>query len=593
MPEPPERTIEQRLQDLEATVQHLQHTLKGFVDGLAGRARTGQSATSPRPLGEGSQRPRPMPRAQRMTPHKPPGPIAALLHRGPQYWIGRVGIGLLLVGVAFLFNYAVDQGWLTPRIRIAFGLGLGGALATIGFRVPPAKQWFSQLMLGGAAATWYITGFAAFQLFELVSHSVAFAFMVLVTLFTFSTGIRQNGPALAVLGAAGGLGTPFFLYTDVGSVPGLVTYTGILLVGTSAIYLLKGWRSLLWTTAVGGWTVLALGFQTGAWGNRVALQIGVVVTWLLFWGIPVLREALAESNPSRWQRPPLGTIAGVKGHDEAELSHRQVAVLTFVTAVVALFTSRAVWSAGDTLWGLIALGGGVLYAAVAWRLDRVGSVPVLVSAHHVTGAVLVAGAVPLLFEGHAQFLIWAALAATLLHVAHRLDDDALRMTGHLLFGLVALWMFERLAGDGPPRDAVFNARALTDLAAVAAALVGAWWAGPQAGRWYRLAAHAALLAWLWRELSVLPAGTGIVTAAWGIYALVLILLVPPARTVGLVTLFLPVAKLILVDLRQVEAIWRILLFLGFGGVFLAIGYYFRSLWNPTPDGKVTDEPGTG
>jgi uncharacterized membrane protein len=211
----------------------------------------------------------------------------------------------------------------------------------------------------------------------------------------------------------------------------------------------------------------------------------------------------------------------------------------------------------------------------------------------VTGAALVVAAGPLLFDGNALFLIWAALAATLLHVAHRLDDDAVRVTGHLLFGIVAVWMFERLAGDGLPRDAVLNARALTDLAGIAVALVGAWWAGPQAGRWYRLAAHVALLAWLWRELSVLPAGAGIVTAVWGVYALVLILLVRPARTVGLATLFLPVAKLILVDLRQVEAIWRILLFLGFGGVFLAIGYYFRSLWNPAPDSKGTDEPSTG
>jgi uncharacterized membrane protein len=39
-----------------------------------------------------------------------------------------------------------------------------------------------------------------------------------------------------------------------------------------------------------------------------------------------------------------------------------------------------------------------------------------------------------------------------------------------------------------------------------------------------------------------------------------------------------VAKLVLHDLSQVEAIWRILLFLGFGGVFLAISYYVPDLW---------------
>ncbi|MEE8577476.1 MAG: DUF2339 domain-containing protein, partial [candidate division Zixibacteria bacterium] len=50
------------------------------------------------------------------------------------------------------------------------------------------------------------------------------------------------------------------------------------------------------------------------------------------------------------------------------------------------------------------------------------------------------------------------------------------------------------------------------------------------------------------------------------------------RTVAVATLFAVVAKLFLVDLANIETIFRILLFMGFGGVFLALSYYFRSLW---------------
>jgi uncharacterized membrane protein len=46
------------------------------------------------------------------------------------------------------------------------------------------------------------------------------------------------------------------------------------------------------------------------------------------------------------------------------------------------------------------------------------------------------------------------------------------------------------------------------------------------------------------------------------------------------TLFLVVGKLFLVDLAGVEAVWRILLFLGFGGLFLVLGYYLQHLWRP-------------
>jgi uncharacterized membrane protein len=38
-----------------------------------------------------------------------------------------------------------------------------------------------------------------------------------------------------------------------------------------------------------------------------------------------------------------------------------------------------------------------------------------------------------------------------------------------------------------------------------------------------------------------------------------------------------VGKLFLVDLSQLATPWRVLLFLGFGGLLLATSHYFRSL----------------
>ena len=41
---------------------------------------------------------------------------------------------------------------------------------------------------------------------------------------------------------------------------------------------------------------------------------------------------------------------------------------------------------------------------------------------------------------------------------------------------------------------------------------------------------------------------------------------------GLVTLGIVAAKLLLVDMAQVDVIWRILLFMGFGAAFLGLSY---------------------
>lgn len=53
------------------------------------------------------------------------------------------------------------------------------------------------------------------------------------------------------------------------------------------------------------------------------------------------------------------------------------------------------------------------------------------------------------------------------------------------------------------------------------------------------------------------------------------------------TLFVVVGKLFLVDLSEVEPAWRVVPFLGFGGLFLALSYYLRGLWRPRAAGDRT------
>ena len=84
--------------------------------------------------------------------------------RSGEWWLNKVGIGLLLFGVAFLFLFSIERGWISPPMRVGFGLGIGAALLTIGLRVYEDRRAFSQVLLGGGVGMLYITGFAAVQL---------------------------------------------------------------------------------------------------------------------------------------------------------------------------------------------------------------------------------------------------------------------------------------------------------------------------------------------------------------------------------------------------------------------------------------------
>jgi uncharacterized membrane protein len=206
-----------------------------------------------------------------------------------------------------------------------------------------------------------------------------------------------------------------------------------------------------------------------------------------------------------------------------------------------------------------------------------------------------------LLNGNALFLTLAVEAAALLSFSRRLSDRALLVGGHLLFAMVGVWLLTRLTGilgtGAPGAQAIFDTSAITDLAVLGLALAASTVVRPQdAASVYRLCVHAAFLGWLWRELSVLPNGDAYVTVAWGLYTVVLLVAgLQLARSrlviVAMGTLLVVVAKLLLVDLTSLDAVWRILLFLGFGGVFLALSYYLQAFWRAKggpnkPAGKI-------
>ena len=502
-----------------------------------------------------------------------------------------IGIGLVLFGVAFLFKYSIDQGWLTEWVRLASGLAIGIVLLSIGTRVRARRRHFSQVLLGGGIGVLYITGFAAFQLYALVSHPVAFAFMVGVTSLAFFLALRQGEAILSIIGAAGGFGTPFLLYTGAGSLPHLIAYTCLIIGGTSATYMYRGWRSLLWTSVVGGWVVFLIAHDQGSiasQSDRWALQAGILFAWLAFWALPAMREVLGTKNPDRWSLPSLDFIS----EDMRKYTNRHVHLLSISTPLLALAFSQPIWSLSNETWGWIAMGGAFVYGSAAYGLRRWNPGLSLAYTQALVGLLLLTLAFCLLLKGDALLLTLAAKATVLHLVSKRLGDRGTEISAHLLFAAVAVWLAARLIkGITMPaaEQALFDARSLTHFAAIAAA------AGISAAlRWreaqvaYRLAAHLAFLAWILCGLALVEGGQGYVTIAWGIYAVALLVLglrrnLSQLRTVAMGTLLLVVGKLFLVDLAKLETIWRILLFLGFGGVFLVLSYYFQDLWKPAEE----------
>jgi hypothetical protein len=625
-------------------------------------------------------------------------------------WLNKIGIVIFLLGVAFLFKYSVDQGWLNEAVRVNIGLALGTTLLVAGLLIKRDHPHLSQVLLGGSVATYYITAFAAFRIFHIdyVTFEIAFGFMAGVTLLAFLLAVTQDGVMLALIGAAGGLATPFVLYSGRVGLPDLVGYACFVMVGTVAIYMYKGWRSLLWLSFLGSWLVLALGYVSDAWTygpygstfqqDRWTLQVGIGVAVLAFWIMPLLRQALEAVDPQRWPDPELPSIlmpsrpyaSGVFPLD----AHPHI--FSILTPLFALGLSALTWDVAvqSQTWGWIALGGAALYGFVMYALQPYSRL--LAGTQAIAGVMLLTIGLALILEGDALLIALAAEAVALLLVGQQLRSLTAIVSGHLLFGGVAMWLLQRLM-SARVDPAIVNAQALSDLAVIAlafglsilarrreeawvysigahAAMLGwfwrelspsqhgfqyvllawtayglaihlwAWWRNDQVARWaghvvfgaaglwllsrtalglilgnpddvavftvrgltdlgvlaagglafitlrarkealvYGFGLHLAYLGWTWQELGLMQNGNGYVSAAWGGYAIVLIAAAlrlgsnRPMLYTGIVTLFVVAGKLFLVDLRYLDSIWRSLLFIGFGGLFLLLSYSFHRI----------------
>ncbi len=164
-------------------------------------------------------------------PSAAPGPDAgersagaASLEEEGEKWLGRVGIGFVVLAFAFLLKLSFDRGWITPALRLASGFASGLVLLVVGLRLETERQKLAQALLGGGIALLYLTAFGGSQLYALLPLWVAFSIMATTAVLAIVLSDRQDSPGLAIMGVVGGLATPFLLEVAVGNSGAVALY---------------------------------------------------------------------------------------------------------------------------------------------------------------------------------------------------------------------------------------------------------------------------------------------------------------------------------------------------------------------------------
>lgn len=169
--------------------------------------------------------------------------------------INKIGIAILVIGVAIGAKYAIDHQLISPLTRII--LGYLTALGLLGFAINLKEKYenFSAVLLGGAIAILYFITYAAYTFYSMFPQMAAFSLMVFFTAFAVASAISYNKQVIAHIGLVGAYAVPFLLSDGSGNVTVLFSYTAIINIGILAITFIKYWKPLYFTSFIFTWLI--------------------------------------------------------------------------------------------------------------------------------------------------------------------------------------------------------------------------------------------------------------------------------------------------------------------------------------------------
>ncbi|QWC56472.1 DUF2339 domain-containing protein [Erythrobacter sp. 3-20A1M] len=387
-------------------------------------------------------------------------------------WAGGIA---LAVGGILLVRLAIENGMLTPPVRVAasfaFGLFmLAGAEAAFRFETRVADPRVRQALAGAGLATLYAAFYLAGSAYGLIGPALAFTGLAVVTAIALGLALRFGLPA-AVLGMLGGFATPAMVASEDANLPVLSLYLALLTAGLAITGRRIGAAWLGFAALAGGfgWGAAILASATLDRTDAIAVGLYLALLGLL---VPFLAGPVARW---RWPRVAAAALASV-----------QLAVLVALAGFAPL------------TWGLYLLLAGAL-AALAWREERLREGSAFAVATGVALLALWHGVDLLTAPPGWRFAIMATVLAAISCGVPLLSLVTRRARAidlwQLALGGVAIGLVASLRFDPGAEPRVLLALGLVTLAALPGAGLALLWRADADGRrlWLPAAAAGAVL----------------------------------------------------------------------------------------------------
>jgi uncharacterized membrane protein len=522
-------------------------------------------------------------------------------------WLGWAAVGLILFATAFFLKYAFDNRWIGELGRVAIGVATGVALTAFGLKYHK-RGWrvFSRILTAGGIVLLYLSDYAAFGYYHLATQKAAFAYLAILVAEAAGLALLYDAPAIAIMALIGGFLAPVLLRSDRDQYRSLFGYIAALDVG--ALALLKHWMGLSSVAFAGTHLLFWLWYGDNYHPRKLVAVLVFQTSVFLIFLLAHLGRQLVKRQPAASEDLSLNPFVFFARFEDLGLLLLNPFVF-FATAYHFLDTEHHDWM------GVFAIVMALLYAgATRALLSR--------SAANRTQALVMIGvaltfvtlAIPIQLRSNWITIAWSVEALAILWAGIETKAWQLRVGAFALFALslVRLVLWDTPFDSRPPFTPVLNKYFLSSLV-VTICLFAAAVLSRRLGARKKISVPAVSLVillvaivTLWFVMSVETntffearasaqklgedasrerwLGQMSLSVLWSVYAGVLTALgflrrSASVRWAALALFGLTIIKVTLVDIAQLQQLYRIIAFFVLGMLLLLVAWGYHKAFH--------------
>ena len=216
-------------------------------------------------------------------------------------WINKIGILIVIIGVGIGAKYSIENELISPLTRIILGYLVGIGLLGFGIKLKPKFEGYSAVLVSGSISIFYFITYFAYSFYNLIPQILAFAMMLIFTVFTVFAAIKYNRVVIAHIGLIGAYAVPFLLSSGSGRVDILFSYMLIINLGILFISIKRDWKTLHYNAFFFTWLIYGSWFADKSFYSSLqgyeALGIGFATAFfLIFYGVSLFNNIISKEK---------------------------------------------------------------------------------------------------------------------------------------------------------------------------------------------------------------------------------------------------------------------------------------------------------